>query len=223
MVTGKTERLSNVLFTPKPNDICHILKKGTKFTLSTLLLPTIRNLSPYSNSVKFVTTFMGKVVIGWTPIPMETPKGISTNIADKFEYNHGPLPIPDSQPIYCHGPTCYIESTPFDASIEIDPPMPKVSIPFQVRYIIGNKTNLHQHLKITMHKTGNGASSNGMLISGLLNGELCVGPMETKILSYSILVTRVGKTSLPKMNISSVRYNSWVIYTTDDNCITITY
>ncbi len=123
--------------------------------------------------------------------------------------NHGPLPLEGLPPLKRTGPIVYVEATPFEASFSTIPSIPKVAAPFEVRYSLTNKTELQQRIKVSMVETE--GTSNGMLVSGVINGEIVLGPMESKVLRYSLLVTKVGKTILPTLNVSCLRYNSWII------------
>jgi len=208
---NSTKIARNVMFSPKPNDICHILRKGTKLNISSTLRPKMTK-----HDQDFITSSLGQVIVNWTSMSLSSPSGIRTNINDQFKDYHGPLSIQNSQPIRCYSPVCHIESTPFETSTTIEPPLPKVLTPFQVRYVVTNKTKQLQHLKISMRDIDKDILSSGMLISGVLDGDISLGPKESKVLRYSVLVTRVGKISLPVMSVSSTRYNSWVIRTTDE-------
>ena len=211
VVDKSTKTARNVMFSPKPNDICHILRKGTKLNVSSTLRPKMTK-----EDQNFITSSLGQVIVNWTSISLSSPPGISTNINDQFKDYHGPLSIKNSQPIRCYSPVCHIESTPFETSTKIEPPLPKVLTPFQVRYVVTNKTKQLQHLKINMRDVDKDILSSGMLVSGVLDGDISLGPKESKILRYTVLVTRVGKMSLPAMSVSSTRYKSWVIRTTDE-------
>jgi len=103
-----------------------------------------------------------------------------------------------------------VESTPFEAKISSMPQSPKVAVPFEVGFTITNKTTVHQSLKIEM-KDSDSRSSTDVLISGLCNGHIYLGPQEQRLIVFYILATKAGKVFLPNLNISSARYNSWVI------------
>jgi hypothetical protein len=172
----------------------------------------IRNTNFESESAQYVTSRLGFIVVEWVPIPIAFTGNISP-IIDKGQYGgyHGPLPIQNLASIHLCCPLCYIEATPFAASLTNIPAMPKVTRPFEVHYQISNHTSLHQRLRVAMSETDNPVDSDGILVSGLINGDLVLGPRESKIFSYTLLVTKVGKTALPSLAVSSTRYKTWVI------------
>jgi hypothetical protein len=51
----------------------------------------------------------------------------------------------------------------------------------------------------------------GILVSGLVHGELHLAPFETQTLCYTALATRAGKTIMPALSVSSERYRTWVV------------
>ena len=63
-----------------------------------------------------------------------------------------------------------------------------------------------------MNDSETSASSQNMLVSGTINGEISLGPLEIKNLSYVLLVTKVGDITIPTIDVSSIRYNSWVVH-----------
>ena len=197
---------SDLLFYPKPNDICRKLDAGFKVNVAYSVRPTIR----YGNAQQkvSVTAKLGAISIDWSPISLQHSR-------DDKQITHGPLQLeqtsPFKQKFKQKGPVCYVEETPFDASFETVPAMPKVGNPFQVKYEITNKTGLHQRLRVLMNDSETIVSSNSMLVSGVINGEIVLGPSEKKVLSYSILVTKVGKIAIPAFDVSSLRYNTWVV------------
>jgi hypothetical protein len=148
----------------------------------------------------------------WSPVPLQHADEIHFQSEDEYRGIHGPLPMKQLKLVRQKGPLCYVEVTPFEASFETIPSMPKVGNPFEVRYKISNKTSLHQKLRVLMNDSDTIVSSNNMLVSGIINGEITLGPLEKKTLSYSLLVTKVGKISIPTFDVSSVRYNTWVVH-----------
>jgi hypothetical protein len=58
---------------------------------------------------------------------------------------------------------------------------------------------------------GEDVSTDGLLISGMINGELCLAPDEEQLLSYTVLALRAGKAARPSLRVSSERYKTWVI------------
>jgi len=99
--------------------------------------------------------------------------------------------------------------------------------------MIKNRTEMHQKIKIVMDSgnagggsgaggedgstlssssNGGGSSGGGVLVSGLIGGDMNLGPMESKELSYLMLFTTVGRSALPSLHVSSMRYGTWIIH-----------
>jgi len=57
-----------------------------------------------------------------------------------------------------------------------------------------------------------GEYSSGILVSGLVAGDLQLGPYKSKTLAYSALVMKAGKVPMPVLNVISSRYQSWIIH-----------
>ena len=109
-----------------------------------------------------------------------------THFAPKNEYggNHGPLSIKKVKVVKQKGPTCYFEMTPFVACFKTIPPMPKVGNPFEVKYQICNKTTLHQRLRVLMNDSDAIVLSYSMLVSGVINREIVLGPLKKKVILF---------------------------------------
>ena len=201
---------NNVLFTPKKDDLCQTLNSGMKLNITYTLKPSLRETnSPQEESI---STRLGAIAIVWVPKPLRLSNQMSINTGDDYPSYHGPLPIQSTKPLKHKGPLCHVEETPFKASFETIPAMPKVGNPFEVRYEIINRTSHHQRLRVLMNDSESIGSSNSMLVSGIINGEVALGPLERKILNYSLLVTKVGKITIPAFDVSSIRYDTWVVH-----------
>jgi hypothetical protein len=139
---------------------------------------------------------------------------------------HGPLPSEDTLSVQFGGPTCLLERSPFEAILVEFPSSPRVNIPFDIMYCIANKTSVHQKLTVSMSDVGvvdqeagsdvnTGVSidtnDGGVLVSGMVSGELHLAPFESRTLDYTALATRAGKIPVPALLVSSVRHRSWVI------------
>jgi len=204
---------SNLLYSPESNAFCRNLNAGTKVNVAYAVRATVAsdNVHPATEE-SIINARLGAVSVSWSPVPLQLPDPTYFIPKDEYGENYGPLRLQQVMPVKQRGPTCYIEVTPFEATFKTIPPMPKVGSPFEVRYEISNKTNLHQRLRVLMNDSDAIVSSNSMLVSGVINGEIVLGPLEKKILSYSLLVTKVGKITIPAFDVSSVRYNTWVIH-----------
>lgn len=204
----------NVLFSPKPNDLCHILRTGSRFNLAFMVQPILKNVVSNHEVVNYATKNLGMIEVFWIPMCVSLPSkalNMVTMVNDEYKNYHGPLPIKDSIPVRLYSPTCYVECTPFEASLQPIFPCPRVSQPFRVEYIIKNKTSLNQKLLVEIDEEKNNLSNNDVIVSGLTNGELYLGPMETKHLDYSLVASKSGRISSPGVRVSSTRYGSWVI------------
>ena len=198
-----------ILYTKKDGDVSSVLKASTKFgftynvrtELNTPETPTGHN---HNEQCEYVRTSLGIIAVDWLPIKLPP---IDDNV-------HGPLPLAIPSTIKFLGPSCYIEKAPFRAKLMAFPASPKVAVPFEVKYCIKNQTPYHQKLSLSMseaHPGDNLDASDTVLVSGFVNGEVQLAPSESRILCYSALAMRAGKTPMPALNISSQRYRSWVI------------
>ena len=211
LVQRSNASFPEVLYAPKINDFCNQLTNGSKLKIAYTVCPEVKALEiDASEYAQAASAPLGAVSIAWTPIPLPKPEHISESMTnDEFARKHGPLPIKDLPPYSRIGPIFYIEVTPFDGSFETVPSMPRVSVPFEVRYTVKNKTKLQQRIQVSMTESAD--ATNSMLVSGVINCDLLLGPGESKSLRYSLLVTKVGRTALPALNISSLRFDSWII------------
>merc|ERR1740124_1509347 len=122
-------------------------------------------LSPPNTTTAWRTSArLGALTLKWIPLPLPLPSNTT---------------LPD-------GPVCYVESTPFRASRRTIPSVPKVACPFEVRYRIGNRTEMHQKIRVAMNESGvggdgastasgigvagGGGGGSGVLVSGLIGG-----------------------------------------------------
>jgi hypothetical protein len=202
---------TNLLYSPRSDSICRELNFGTKLSIAYTVRPCLKELN--DKELK-VTTRLGGISIEWTPVPLKLDsKILLSNTRLGFRDYHGPIPS-SSQPmsLKLRGPLCHVDKTPFSASFTTYPIMPTIGTPFEIRYEITNKTSLHQKLRVIMNDSETSASSQNMLVSGTINGEISLGPLEIKNLSYVLLVTKVGDITIPTIDVSSIRYNSWVVH-----------
>jgi hypothetical protein len=83
-------------------------------------------------------------------------------------------------------------------------------------YRISNKTGMHQKLSVVMSNQSSddgsrSSLSEGIIVSGLVHGDVHLAPFESQTLCYTALATKVGKTTMPALLISCDRYKTWVI------------
>ncbi len=208
---GKKNAGSNVIFSPEEGSICQNLNDGRKVDIAFATCPSISRIA--QEEILFAR--LGVVTVEWSPVPLKQSELTSTFITqsnDEYSNLHGPLPLAGLQTLKYQCPSCHIEKAPFNASFKTIPDIPKVGNPFEVRYIVTNQTKSHQRLRVVMNDSESTFPSNSMLISGLINCEIVLGPNEEKSVSYSLLVTQAGMTSFPAPDISSLRYNTWIVH-----------
>ena len=222
-----------VLFAKEGDDLCiNVLKEGSRFGLSYSVQANLSHSSGSAteNEGNYVRTSLGVLSIDFIPVSLDLPsdalpwmqKKLSQSTSaesresEAINLSHGPLPMLRPSTIKFFGPLCYIEKSPFEAKLTSFPTVPKVAVPFEIIYCITNKTAFHQILKLTMREASaedHGAhhASNSVLVSGLVNGEINLAPLESRVLSYSALAVRAGKIPMPALAVSSTRHKSWVI------------
>jgi hypothetical protein len=159
-----------------------------------------------------VSASLGLVSVDWLPTTLKLPEEVTDNgYADSIT-THGPLRLMTPSTCRFMGPPCYIENAPFEAAMDGLPESLRVATPFDVTYQIKNKTSLDQKLRVILNDAEPASDeSHGFLVSGLVNGEISVGPFETHTLSYTALATRAGKIWMPQVCVSSDRYKTWII------------
>ncbi len=216
LIRSKNRDTSNVLYSPGQEGICKSLNHGMKVDIAFAVRPVILAKSKKESAVGH----LGTISLDWSPVPLQKSDcHMILQKNDKFNGLHGPLPVKSLQPLHYDCPSCHVEKTPFEASFQTIPDIPKVGNPFEVRYQITNCTKFHQRLRVVMNDSESTAPSKNMLISGIINGEINLGPLEDKVLSYSLLVTKVGQTTIPSLDVSSIRYNTWIVHGTTMNKI----
>jgi hypothetical protein len=193
-----------ILYTPSENDMSRRLVERSKFGLTYTVEPRI--LDQYMKGS--VSTRLGVIWVDWFPMPIPLPGDLLTS--------HGPLRMLEPSTLKFRGPPCYIENAPFETVLESLPPSPRVATPFVMSYRISNKTGMHQKLSVLMddQSSGDGSRSSvseGILVSGLVNGDIYLAPFESQTLFYTALATKAGKTTMPALSISCDRYETWVI------------
>jgi hypothetical protein len=166
-----------------------------------------------SNDLKgSVSSWLGVISVDWMPSTLRLPdEAKAGGLADSIT-SHGPLRLNTPPTCRFMGPPCYIENAPFETKMEKVPSALRVAVPFDVTYHIKNKTSLYQKLKVVLNDADPAnIEAHGFLITGLVNGEIALGPFESHTLSYTALATRAGKIWMPQVGVSSNRYKTWVI------------
>ncbi len=205
LLSGKDER--GLLYKAHPQDPCRKLILGSKFSLAWMNKVKVK-----SNYLKgSVSASLGMLSIDWTPSPLKIPDDVpQQGLAGSILF-HGPLPLDTPSTCCFMGPPCYIEHTPFETTMDRLPDILEVAMPFTITYYIKNKTSLDQKLKVSLSDT-TVTESLCFMISGLVTGEVSLGPFETHTLSYTAIATRSGLHPAPPICVSSVRYNTWLIH-----------
>ena len=154
-----------------------------------------------------VSHHLGVVCVDWSPIAIALPTEVCSTRALRA---HGPLVLDSTATIKFRGPSCYVESAPFEAVMEIHPVSPRVTSPFELSYRITNKTNNHQKLLVSVTDPTDG-DADALIVAGIVSCELCLSPFETQTLTYTAIATKAGKTALPAISVACDRYKTWVI------------
>jgi len=202
---------NNQLYTPEPGDPCRVLSIGSKLSIAYTVRPHITTAEPEAGSEGIKSTF-GTILVDWKPSSLPLPDGVrlESDVSSSGIRGHGPLRLQTPSTTRFSGPACVIESSPFEAIVQSTAAQPRMGTPFVVNYRVKNKTNVHQNVSVRV--TGPTPHHNdGLVFSGTTNGELSLAPSEMKTISYTILATRVGTVRLPSLEVSSQRYQSWII------------
>lgn len=161
------------------------------------------------------TTSLGMLAVSWRPSPLEAPEEVKLNGSFAMSSCHGPLTLKEPCMSRFMAPTCFIEKAPFHTTIDNIPKSVQLAAPFYINYHIKNKTSLDQKIKVSLKEMDEKSKSSGLLLSGLITGEISLGPFETHTLLYTALPIRVGEIPFPQVCVASDRYNSWLIQETD--------
>lgn len=202
-----SDKASSNLFSKNDRDESHSLRTGSIlgmcYNIRTQLNSSFHNPET-SEERESIRAPLGVLVVDWLPVGLAAIEG----------NNHGPLLLPKASTIKFFGPMCCIERAPFEARLLSFPAAPRVAVPFKVKYLILNKTCLHQRLSLSItepHLGGKSEASDALLISGFVNGDVHLAPSESRVLCYSALAMMAGRTPMPNLTLFSLRYKSWVI------------
>ena len=153
---------------------------------------------------------LGFIEVDWMPFPLQLPSDVTLPSLKRFN-GHGPLRLDSPATMVFAGPRCDVQRAPFKSKVSVVPSSPKVAVPFEVSYSFENLTNIHQTLVLKIAATPKEDDS-GLIFSGLVNGQIVLGPKEHQTVSYTVLATRPGKNSIPALSVSAKRYNTWVVH-----------
>jgi hypothetical protein len=200
------------IYKPRNEDPCRFLSTGSRLSVSYTILASLKD-----DTISNASTTLGSILVDWRPSILELPLEYSS-VKDKQGVckPHGPLALETPSTIRFTGPNCYIERAPFKAETLDLPSHVSVATPFDVQYSIENTTRSHQSVTIQMleesaSKDALSASTSGLMLSGCMNGQLSLGPLEKHTLSYRAIAFHPGEMHLPILRISSDRYKSWIV------------
>lgn len=159
---------------------------------------------------------LGTILVDWRPSSLQLPSEGDPVFRNHGIDAHGPLALDMPSTIRFTGPRCYVEHAPFEATPVNIPSSLTVATPFKVQYCVTNKTSLHQLMRIEVREFRSSSDStsstaSGFLLSGCTSGNLSLGPYEQQTVSFTAVATRPGEWTLPALQVSSDRYQSWVI------------
>jgi hypothetical protein len=209
LVHAGADSTTNQLYVPPLEDPCRLLSKGSTLSVAYTVRPQLK--SPDREDPSFpVNVALGAVAVDWKPSPFPVPDEAKRNL-DMLNgiSGHGPLRLEAPSTLRFAGPDCAIQSSPFHVSIQTLPCAPRTGVPFELVYNLTNRTKFHQVLAVNM--TDSKHDTNGLLVAGTANGELTLSPQETRLLSYTLLATKAGKTRLPLIELVSSRNASTVL------------
>lgn len=163
-----------------------------------------------------ISSFLGNILVDWRPSALELPAGCEALSTFDDLTAHGPLALDTPSTIRFRGPACYVERAPFAVQAVAIPSLLKAATPFDMKYIVTNTTTLHQSLNIRLGGSsdlfeGSVAKFGGLLLSGFTQGQITLGPLERQIVGFTVISCRPGEVALPALQISSSRYQRWVI------------
>ena len=205
-----------VLLSPNPDSIGHALNSSSKIGLSYIVRVSLKDGAGDSfNDIGHCEALrVGVLKVEWKPVSVYLPQKDNSPCP---KIVHGPLALDNIDAIRFLGPLCKIERVPFDAGLVSCRHTANVALLFEVKYWIKNNTPFYQKLSVSMSdpepsdQEFESIPPDGILVSGLVNGDIALAPHETTTLGYSALAIKAGKASLPLLSVSSNRYQSWVI------------
>ena len=201
-----------VIYKSTLDDPCRILSSSSKFGVAFTVMARLRD--EYRRGG--ISSFLGSLLVDWKPSTLELPKECEALSTFGDTSAHGPLALDKPCTIRFQGPPCYVESAPFEVKHVHIPSSLCAATPFEVKCVIKNTTALHQDVKIRVGGSsdqfeGSVAKVGGLLLSGFTQGQLALGPFEQQTVSFTIIATRPGEVALPALQISSSRYQRWII------------
>ena len=203
---------TGLLYKSMPDDSCRILSTKSRFGVAFTV--TARLGEEYRRGG--ISSFLGNILVDWRPSALKLPAECEALSTFDDLTAHGPLALDTPSTIRFKGPACYVERAPFEVQAVAIPSLLKAAMPFDIKYIVTNTTMLHQSLNIRLGGSsdlfeGSVAKFGGLLLSGVTQGQITLGPLERQIVGFTVISCRPGEVALPALQISSSRYQRWVV------------
>jgi hypothetical protein len=200
LLSGK----NGTVYEADSRDPSRILSGSSKFSL---VYSVRTNLS--ENTPGPVTGSLGTLNVDWLPRPLELPFEVSSDGKLGGVTGQGPLALEkQASSVRFSCPPCHVERAPFSASLSVDPPIPKLGQGFDVRYRVENRTNLQQ--TVTVHWSDHEETPT-LLVSGLIEGSLTLGPGESQTVAYTAVALVSGHIKLPAASLISTKFKTRVV------------
>eukprot|EP00977_Amphora_coffeiformis_P018773 scaffold6717_cov160-Amphora_coffeaeformis.AAC.1 len=192
------------VYTANPKDPSRILSGSSKFSAAY----TIQVLLP-DGVPGPVKSSMGTLVVDWLPRPLEFPFEVSPDGKIDGILGHGPLALENqASSVRFACPSCHVERAPFATSLSVEPPIPKVGQEFSVKYRVENRTESQQVIAVNW---AGEEDSTSLLVSGLMEGTIALGPGEAQTLAYTAVALVSGHVKLPEAAIISTKYKTRIV------------
>ena len=152
---------------------------------------------------------LGTLVVDWLPRPLELPFEVSADGKIDGIFGHGPLALENqASSIRFACPQCHVERAPFATLVSVDPQIPTVGQDFSIRYRVENKTEMQQTVAVNWPGDDNSGS---LLISGMMEGTISLGPGETQTIEYTAVALASGRVQLPAASLISTNYRTRIV------------
>lgn len=200
------------LYKPTTNDPSRILSTKSRFGVAFTVVAKLGE--EYRRGG--ISSFLGNLLVDWRPLALDLPSECEALSTFAGISAHGPLALVTPSTIRVRGPACYVERAPFEVKAVAISSTLRTAQPFDIKYIVKNTTTLHQLLNIRLGGSsdlfaGSVTKYGGLLVSGFTPGQITLGPLEQQTVGFTIISTRPGEVALPALQISSSRYQRWVI------------
>jgi hypothetical protein len=203
---------STTLYKSAVDDPCRMLSVDSKFGIGYSVVARLKN-QPRGRGT---SSTLGSVLVDWLPSTLELPDEPGVNSSALGDIRaHGPLALRTPSRIRFMGPRCFVNSAPVEAELIDISHRLSVGTPFELTYRIRNKSCRPQMVTACLRDGSDGendAARRSFVVSGLISGDLSLGPLEERLLSFTAIPTRAGEASLPLLELSSSRDRSVVFH-----------